>query len=87
MLSYIDMYSLEYSGTLYMLISYPRQYGKACWPPVIFQIMQTLPLTGPGGDQLLTPSLQLFLLLKQYIYILIYPLCIECVYVMFCKDM
>ncbi len=25
---------------------------------------------GPGGDQLLTPSLQLFLLLKQYIYIL-----------------
>ncbi len=44
------------------------------------QIMQTLPLTGPGGDQLLTPSLQLFLLLKQYIYILVLSaLCRICV--------
>jgi len=25
MLFYIDMYSLEYSGMLYMLVSYPRQ--------------------------------------------------------------
>ena len=48
MLSYIDMYSLEYSGMLYMPISYPRQYGRACWPPVIFQIMQNTPFNGAG---------------------------------------
>ena len=30
MLFYIDMYSLEYSGMLYMLVSYPRQHGLAC---------------------------------------------------------
>ncbi len=43
---------------------------NACWPPVIFKLCKTLPLTGPGGDQLLTPSLQVFFLLQQYIYIL-----------------
>ena len=50
-------------------------------------LCKTLPLLGPGGDQLLTPSLQFFLLLKQYIFILIYPLYIECVYVMSCENM
>ncbi len=45
----------------------------------MFKLCKTLPLTGPGGDQLLTPSLQLFLLLKQYIYILIQSaLCRTC---------
>jgi hypothetical protein len=64
------MYSLEYSGILYML-SYPILVSMACLlTSCNIQIMQTLPLTGLGGDQLLTPSLQLFLLLKQYIYIL-----------------
>ncbi len=64
------MYSLEYSGILYVL-SYPILVSMACLlTSCNDQIMQTLPLTGPGGDQLLTPSLQLFLLLKQYIYIL-----------------
>ncbi len=63
------MYSLEYSRILYML-SYPIPVSMACLlTSCNDQIMQT-PLTGPGGDQLLTPSLQLFLLLKQYIYIL-----------------
>ena len=32
---------------------------------------------GPGGDQLLTPSLQLFLLLQQYIYTSFNPLCVD----------
>ena len=61
------MYSSEYSGILYMF-SYPILVSMACLlTSCNIQIMQTLPLTGPGGDQLLTPSLQLFLLLKQYI--------------------
>ncbi len=69
-LFYTDMCSLEYRGILYLL-SYPILVSMACLlTSCNDQIMQTLPLTGPGGDQLLTPSLQLFLLLKQYIYIL-----------------
>ncbi len=72
MLSYIDMYSLEYSGMLYMLISYPRQYGKPAGLLQYSKLCKTLPLTGPGGDQLLTPSLQFFLLLKQYVYIYLF---------------
>ena len=52
-----------------MLISYPRQYGKPAGLLQYFKLCKTLPLTGPGGDQLLTPSLQLFLLLKAiYLY-------------------
>ena len=82
-LFYADMYSLEYSGILYVL-SYPILVSMACLlTSCNIQICKTLPLTGPGGDQLLTPSLQLFLLLKQYIYILCLPalcrICMCCV--------
>ncbi len=51
------------------MFSYPiLAVWQACWPPVIIKICNTFPLTGPGGDQFLTPSSQLFLLLQQYIY-------------------
>ncbi len=42
---------------------------------------------GPGGDQLLTPSLQLFLLLQQYIYTSFNPLCVDYVCIVLYKNM
>ena len=53
----------------------------------MINLCKTLPLTGPGGDQLLTPSLQLFLLLQQYIYTLFNPLCVEYVCIVLYKNM
>ena len=54
---YADMYSLEYSGILYML-SYPILVSMACLlASCNVQIMQNTPFNGPGGDQLLTPPL------------------------------
>ena len=87
MLSYIDMYSLEYSGMLYMFVSYPRQYGEAYWPPVIFQIMQNTPFNGAGRRPAPHPFLAILPSPKATHFILIYPLYIECVYVMSCENM
>ncbi len=42
----------------------------------MFKLCKILPLTGPGGDQLLTHSLQLFLLL--FIYFVLSALCRIC---------
>ncbi len=53
----------------------------------MIKLCKTLPLTGPGGDQLLTPSLQLFLLLQQYIYISFDPLCVEYVCILLYRNM
>ncbi len=53
----------------------------------MINLCKTLPLSGPGGDQLLTPSLQLFLLLQQYIYTLFNPLCVEYVCIVLYNNM
>ncbi len=53
---YAVIYSLEYSGILYMFMCpYPCQYGE----PADFlsiQFMQNTPFNGAGGDWLITPS-------------------------------
>ena len=87
MLFCIDMYSLEYSGMLYMLVSYPRQYGLACWPPVLFQIMQNTPFNGARRRPAPHPLLAILSSPKAIYFIPIYPLYIECVYVMSCENM
>ncbi len=52
------------------MLSYPTLVSMACLlTSCNIRVMQNTPFNGPGGDQLLTPSLQLFLLLQQYIYI------------------
>jgi hypothetical protein len=55
------IYSLEYSGILYMFMyPYPCQYGE----PTDFlsiQFMQNIPSNGAGEDWLLTPSQQIIL--------------------------
>ena len=51
-----DIYSLEYSGILYMFL-YPILVSMASLLTSYNNlIMQTIPYMGPGGDQLLTPS-------------------------------
>jgi hypothetical protein len=65
------MYSLEYSGTLYMLVSYPCQYGRACWPPIVSQFMQNTPFIGAGRRPAPHPFLTIFLLLKAILFIFI----------------
>jgi hypothetical protein len=65
------MYSLEYSGTLYMHVSYPCQYGRACWPPIVSQFMQNTPFIGAGRRPAPHPFLTIFLLLKAILFIFI----------------
>ncbi len=51
--SMLIIYSLEYSGILYMFMyPYPCQYGK----PTDSLAIQFIPFNGAGGDWLLTPS-------------------------------
>ncbi len=68
MLFYIDMYSLEYSGMLYVFILSSSVWLSLLASCKYSKLCKTLPLMGLGGDQLLTPSFQFFFLLKQYIY-------------------
>ncbi len=79
MLIYIHQSIAEYYICFHILSS---SVWQACWPPVIIKACKTFPITGPGGDQLLTPSYQLFLLLQQYICISFNPLCVEYMYVL-----
>jgi len=65
------MYSLEYSGTLYMHVPYPCQYGRACWPPIMSQFMQNTPFIGAGRRPAPHPLLTIFLLLKAILFIFI----------------
>ncbi len=81
------MYSLEYSGMLYMF-PYPILVSMACLlTSCNVQIMQNTPFNGAGRRPAPHPLLATFLLLKQYIIYLFHPLCVEYVCVMFCKDM
>ncbi len=53
---YADIYSLEYSGILYMFISPILVSMASLLTSCNNTIMQNTPLMGPGGDWLLTPS-------------------------------
>ena len=58
------------------------------WPPVILQIMQNTPFNGAGRRPAPHPLLATFPSPKSNIFIYLFcPLCVEYVYVMFCKDM
>jgi hypothetical protein len=81
------MYSLEYSGIFYMLVSYPRQHGLACWPPIVLLNYAKHSLNGAGRRPAPHPFLAILPSPKAIYFILIYPLYIECVYVMFCENM
>ena len=70
------MYSLEYSGMLYMLVSYPRQYGLACWPPIVSQNYAKHSLywgreetsSSPLPCNFLSPKAILFILILSALY-------------------
>jgi len=53
---YADIYSLEYSGTLYMFMCPILVSMASLLTSCKTQLCKTFPLMGPGGDWLLTPS-------------------------------
>ncbi len=85
---YADMYSLEYSGILYML-SYPILVSMAyLLTSCNSQIMQNTPFNGAGRRPAPHPLLATFPSPKAiYLYTLFYPLCVEYVCVVLYENM